>query len=162
MVDPKIGFAVICRCRDGQQALEVLCVRRDQSSHAPGKWSFPGGKLAAGEESEEKRVLAKVETQCAGGDPLGLPPLIHIIRLYNESSTRVSLGVQSTAAFLYRSVHTYAADDVAVLLMIGLSIDCSVDCVWMLEYYKCRLSPRVTTMSSFSYISVSKSAKEVV
>ena len=89
MVDPKIGFAVICRCREGQQALEVLSVRRDQSSHAPGKWSFPGGKLASGEDSEEKRILAKVEMQCAGGDPLGLPPLIHIIRLYNESSTKV-------------------------------------------------------------------------
>lgn len=92
MVDPKIGFAVICRCREGQQALEVLSVRRDHSSHAPGKWSFPGGKLASGEDSEEKRVLAKVETQCAGGDPLGLPPLIHIIRLYNESSAKVGFA----------------------------------------------------------------------
>lgn len=110
MVDPKIGFAVICRCRDGQQALEVLSVRRDHPSQAPGKWSFPGGKLAAGEDSEEKRILAKVETQCAGGDPLGLPPLIHIIRLYNESSTKVRLQILQSVC-----VNT-SADRVAVLL----------------------------------------------
>ena len=97
MVDPKIGFAVICRCREGQQALEVLSVRRDHPSQAPGKWSFPGGKLATGEDSEEKRILAKVETQCAGGDPLGLPPLIHIIRLYNESSTKVRLQITAVS-----------------------------------------------------------------
>ena len=108
MVDPKIGFAIICKCRERQQGLEVLSIRRGQSSQAPGKWSFPGGKLALGDDSEEKRILSVVEAQCGGGEPAGLPPLIHIIRLYNETA-KVKLCVNKHSFTRVVSVRPYTS-----------------------------------------------------
>ena len=85
----KVGFAIILTCRENR--LEILCVKRGHSSPAPGKWSFPGGKLGQGEGTEEAKTIARVRAQCGGGEPPGLPPLIHIIRLLNESSAKVPL-----------------------------------------------------------------------
>ena len=48
---------------------------------SPLKWSFPGGRLDEEgdlEDDGEKGTERELMKECGGGEPNGLPPLIHI------------------------------------------------------------------------------------
>ena len=50
-------------------------------SSSPDKWSFPGGRLEQPGDLEDDGAVGtkrELEEECGGGEPPGLPPLIHI------------------------------------------------------------------------------------
>ena len=78
---PKVGLAVICRCCSGNSYVQCLLQRRGPLSSSPDKWSFPGGRLEQPGDLEDDGAVGtkrELEEECGGGDPPGLPPLIHI------------------------------------------------------------------------------------
>ena len=80
---PKVGLAVVCRCKcaGGNNYVQCLLQRRGIHSSSPNKWSFPGGRLEhPGDLEDDGAVGTRRELfeECGGGAPPGLPPLIHI------------------------------------------------------------------------------------
>ena len=61
--------------------VQCLLQKRGLNSASPNKWSFPGGRLEnPGDLDEDGDVGTRreLEEECGGGEPLGLPSLIHI------------------------------------------------------------------------------------
>ena len=61
--------------------MQCLLQKRGLNSASPNKWSFPGGRLEnPGDLDEDGDVGTRreLEEECGGGEPLGLPSLIHI------------------------------------------------------------------------------------
>ena len=78
-VKPKVGLAVVCRCKDNN--VQCLLQRRGPNSSSPNKWSFPGGRLIHPGDLEEDGAtgtLRELREECGGGTPPDLPDLIHI------------------------------------------------------------------------------------
>lgn len=78
---PKVGLAVICRCCSGNSYVQCLLQKRGPQSSSPDKWSFPGGRLEQPGDLEDDGAVGtkrELEEECGGGEPPGLPPLIHI------------------------------------------------------------------------------------
>ena len=78
---PKVGLAVICRCCSGNSYVQCLLQKRGPMSSSPDKWSFPGGRLEQPGDLEDDGAVGtkrELEEECGGGEPPGLPPLIHI------------------------------------------------------------------------------------
>lgn len=78
---PRVGLGVICRCIPQTYSVECLLLKRGPKFVSPLKWSFPGGRLD--EESDvdddgERCTMRELKKECGGGNPGGLPPLIHI------------------------------------------------------------------------------------
>ena len=78
---PKVGLAVICRCCSANSYVQCLLQKRGPLSSSPDKWSFPGGRLEQPGDLEDDGAVGtkrELEEECGGGEPPGLPPLIHI------------------------------------------------------------------------------------
>ena len=78
---PRVGLGVICRCVPHSYNVECLLLKRGPKFVSPLKWSFPGGRLdedGEGDDDGERCTLRELKKECGGGNPGGLPPLIHI------------------------------------------------------------------------------------
>ena len=76
---PRVGLGVVCRCQS--TCVQCLLVRRGRNFVSPLKWSFPGGRLDEEgdlEDDGEIGTARELTKECGGGEPNGLPPLIHI------------------------------------------------------------------------------------
>lgn len=64
---------------------------------SPLKWSFPGGRLdedGEGDDDGERCTLRELKKECGGGNPGGLPPLIHI-ESYKAGKVHFYISVHS-------------------------------------------------------------------
>ena len=75
----RVGLGVICRCQPN--TVECLLLRRGPRFVSPLKWSFPGGRLGERGDLDDDGVKGterELLKECGGGNPRGLPQLIHI------------------------------------------------------------------------------------
>ena len=74
-------FKYLHTCSCAHSGVQCLLQKRGLNSSSPNKWSFPGGRLEnPGDLDEDGDVGTRreLEEECGGGEPLGLPSLIHI------------------------------------------------------------------------------------
>lgn len=74
-------FKYLHICLRAHSGVQCLLQKRGLNSSSPNKWSFPGGRLEnPGDLDEDGDVGTRreLEEECGGGEPLGLPSLIHI------------------------------------------------------------------------------------
>ena len=115
------------------------------NSASPNKWSFPGGRLEnPGDLDEDGDVGTRreLEEECGGGEPQGLPSLIHI-ECYKSGKVRSILCVSRVCVFVERERIDRERGEILMCLKC-----LSLRCVCLSLYVRDTYEVQIVLMSS--------------